>query len=476
MSKRRHNSFLAHPSPHNPRPTGRPGSRMIALSTVAGLILLAQTQAEQPHDASLARKHDTIEFTNKDVLHGHLIGGSSAHDILWRTPHAAGPITFTSTNIANIRIVHNTAGAPAESGDRILLTNGDALIGRITELNENDLVLETSYAGMIEINRSMIRAILAESLDGEIIYEGPSQLKGWTLGHANVDHPWVYRNHTLIAREPSTIGRDLALPDVALVEFEIYSPKPPRFRLDLYTDNVSAPRGNTYYFLITPTSIVLGRTNTGRGSHTLRASAGYRFREKITQRFQLFVNRAKAELSMYVNNAFVETWKDPEAFAGAGQGILFQAQGAGGLEIRNIMVMRWNGILPEPLVVSAITDKDEIRFKNADLASGDIEGIDARQLTLKTQFASITTPLSRIKRVDFASRTGKRARFMHDDVRAYFRRDGYITLQLRAIKDGRLHGYSENTGEVSIALGALRAIRFNIYNDLTHPEFDQLLF
>jgi len=179
---------------------------------------------------------------------------------------------------------------------------------------------------------------------------------------------------------------------------------------------------------------------------------------------------------MYVNFSFVVTWSVAEAFDVVGDGILFQAQGAGGLEIRNIMVMRWNGILPEPLAVSAITDEDEIRFKNADLASGNIESIESRQLTLKTQFTSITTPLSRIKRVDFATRTGKRARFMRDDVRAYFRRDGYITLQLRAIKDGRLHGYSENIGEVSIELGSLRAIRFNIYDDLTHPEFDQLLF
>lgn len=439
-------------------------------------LLFGQAQAEEARSSELDLKHDTIEFTNKDVLHGRLIGGSSAREIRWRTPHATGDITFTPTNIASIRVVHGADMAPAESGDRVLLTNGDSLIGRITQLNGKHLLLETSYAGLIEINRSMVRAILTESMVGEIVYEGPAQMKGWTLGVASVDHPWVYRNHTFIAREPSTIGRDLDLPEVALIEFEAYSPKPLRFRLDLYTDMIDAPRGNTYYFLVTPTSIVLGRSNSGRGSHTIRASAGYRFRAKVTHRFQLFVNKGKAEISLHVNNAFIETWKDPESFAGGGNGMLFQSQAAGGLEIRNILVTRWNGILPEPLVISAMTDEDEIRFKNADLASGVIEHIEARQLTLKTQFASITTPLSRIKRIDFASRNGVRARFMPDDVRAYFRRDGYITLQLHSIKDSHLHGYSENVGEISVSLGALRAIRFNIYDDLTHPEFDPLLF
>ena len=62
---------------------------------------------------------------------------------------------------------------------KIELTNGDAFLGKVIHLDQDQLKLETWYAGTMQIERPMIKAIYPSSGQKLAIYEGPGSVDDW---------------------------------------------------------------------------------------------------------------------------------------------------------------------------------------------------------------------------------------------------------------------------------------------------------
>lgn len=89
-------------------------------------------------------------------------------------------------------------------------------------------------------------------------------------------------------------------------------------------------------------------------------------------------------------------------------------------------------------------------------------------MTVETEYTPIRIPLSRIKSLSLGE-IGEQPRMYEQDVRAWFHDGGHITLKLESFKDGKITGFSQAFGDISIDLNAFSKIDFHIY-DPKHKE------
>src|SRR6202008_3358985 len=108
---------------------------------------------------------------------------------------------------------------------RLYLLNDDELEGRLTSCDAEKVLLDTWYGGLLTIPRKVVRAIIPVSSNKAVVYEGPTGLEGWIAGKmANaIANPgnWRYKNGAFYATRPASLARDLKLPDVANIEFDL---------------------------------------------------------------------------------------------------------------------------------------------------------------------------------------------------------------------------------------------------------------
>ena len=97
-----------------------------------------------------------------------------------------------------------------------------------------------------------------------------------------------------------------------------------------------------------------------------------------------------------------------------------------------------------------------------------------------TPYATMDIPIERIGAIYFGAGTSERARRYAGDVELFFPNRQRLTIKIRKLEDGRLEGFSENFGDLTLNLFAFVGMRFNLYehedsrqNDfLSHPAFE----
>lgn len=170
-----------------------------------------------------ATAQDTLSFLNKDQLHGILLGIDQDSGLRWQSPEAHDPIVFKTGQVSQIKLESHKAANAAKSAQRIGLTNGDEFPGDIVSLDDKTLVLDTWYAGRLSIPRAMLQRITPLSDADSSIYEGPTGLEqdGWVVGRMGGGRSWSFHDGALVGTNYGTIGRDMKLPDMSDIEFDV---------------------------------------------------------------------------------------------------------------------------------------------------------------------------------------------------------------------------------------------------------------
>ncbi|NOY75686.1 MAG: hypothetical protein GXP32_07820, partial [Kiritimatiellaeota bacterium] len=127
-------------------------------------------------------------------------------------------------------------------------------------------------------------------------------------------------------------------------------------------------------------------------------------------------------------------------------------------------VAKWNGRAPGEKSDST-AKKDIIEFVNDDKVTGKLKSMDAKLAVFETDYAPLKVPVSRIKRINFASGSRGRARRNKSDARCVYAKGGHVTLDISTIADGKILGESENFGKASLDLKAFKKVELNIYDD-----------
>jgi hypothetical protein len=425
---------------------------------------------------------DLLELLNKDKLHGTMLGITAGeYGLKWKHGSVEKPMDFNLASAGSVALAPRKSAPGTPPTAAIYLSNGDMLPGNVVSLDNEKLVVDTGYAGRLNINRLMIKAISPNIGVSSLVYEGPGALSDWTTARSGRRNQaqWTCKNGVLAAMQDYPIGRYIeGMPDVVDIQFEAaWRNNYPSFYFMFYTENIQEQR-NGYMLQVSGNSIYLQRYTPENGSSNLGGSENYegfnngRMRQA---RFNLLVDKNKKTFSLLINGVLVKQWTETANFAGRGNGISFRPSNHGDLRISRIRIAQWDGRLPE--VGGGSSDKgtkeDLVRFVNNDKVSGQLKSIANGVAKLETSYATMDVPLARVAEIVTATEKSERARKNKEDIRATFTEKGVLTLQLLRIEKDEIKGKSENFGEITLPLGVLRSLDFNIYQERKPAEDDE---
>jgi hypothetical protein len=296
-------------------------------------------------------------------------------------------------------------------------------------------------------------------------YAGPTSMEEWK-GDGN-RNAWSYKKGALYGVESGTIGRDVKLPDVANIEFDLAWRGQLYFNLGFgFDDYKQIYKSSGYTVQFSHSSIYLQRYRVRQGSSGYVGSnvEMQELQRKTKMRCSIRVSKPQKLVVLYIDGKLVKQWNESEEWTAKGPGLILISQGQGQLRVSDISVTGWDGRLDSDPGAAA-KDADLIRLGNGDKVSGTVKKLVGGQIAFQTSFAEMNVPAERIAVMEFASQKSERARRQRNDVRAFFPDGASVTLALDKMDEQDLVGSTENclAGKVTAVVGAFQRIRFNIY-------------
>lgn len=404
---------------------------------------------------------DTLSFLNKDQLHGILLGIDKDTALRWQSPEAHDPIVFKTGQVSQIRLDSHKAHAAAKSAQLVGLTNGDQFPGNVVSLDDKALVLDTWYAGRLSIPRAMLRHITPLSDTSASLYEGPAGLDGWTVGRMGGGRSWAFRDGALVGTNYGTIGRDVKLPDMSNIEFDVMLRGNSQFSIGIYSDRADN-FGNCYMLQLSNGYTELQRYSRNGGSNDLGSTQLQNSMRRDKSHIQLRTNKDKKSIWLSVDDKMVKEWTDSADFNGGGGNIIFSCQPGTFVKISNIKVTKWDGKFDDSTAAGQKSTDDSVELANEDKVTGRLESIQDGKAKFASAYAELNIPLERVEQIDLATAHSEQPKQMPADVRAYFPEGGSVTMQLTQWDAKGCTGSSPNFGTASFSPDAFAKILFNL--------------
>ncbi len=161
-------------------------------------------------------------FLNKDQLHGYLLSIDQGAGLRWQSTEAQDPILFNLGQVSEIKLDSHKAPAGAKSADLVTLTNGDRVSRQHRVARRKATRPRHMVRGPARHPARNAPPHHAAGDFGVAIYEGPDRPR--RLGHSphfGGRRGWVFRDGSFITATYGTIGRDMHLPDMSDIEFDL---------------------------------------------------------------------------------------------------------------------------------------------------------------------------------------------------------------------------------------------------------------
>lgn len=410
-------------------------------------------------------QYDMLRFAGRDILRGKLISLQPDKFLLWSHPDSEKPIEFKYANLREISLSGKHPVPPSGTAN-IRLTNGDIIKGSIVKLDAQNLIVKTWYAGEMKVVRKMLKEIIPSTVSSGI-YEGPNDIKEWTIENQRDGKKVDVVNKTLVIPGNTAAGRDMKLPDLAKIEFDMSFTPNSNVSIFLYGDQIARHQGNSYIMNISSNYIYMQRYSRNEGSNNIGQGECRKLMEKRLSHFVILVNKKQKSFTIIVNGAMMQQMTDSSnEFCGKGTIMSFYNSGSFmPLKIKNLAVSKWDGRIPNTAADAEESSTDNIIFANEDKVTGKLKSINDGQITFETEFASLAIPLERAKNIRISKEGTQVAKRNVNDIRIFFSNDEYLTTDLIKISDGRIIGKSENFGSGDFLLNAFRKITLNIYEE-----------
>lgn len=460
----------------SPRPTHMHAGQLTTIAAVFLCFALAHSGLGKPSEAKLL-------MTNGDRLSGTPTFNVEQQELSLEAYYLSVPATLPLSNVLSIELENkNTQQAP-DPYTRIQLhprnqeTAGDTLLGELKELTNESIIIDTRYGESITLKRSMVQSLDIVS-QGRGQYHGPNSLEEWELPAEDKVKPWTLRSNQLVAegQDRAIIGKDIGLHKKTHLSFDLSWDKYPNFSAILYSGNVTSldPKA-CYKISFDNYSASMSTFINGRETRDNRQRFADRIRSS-NARFELFIDSETGVALVYIDGKqaciLQSTNPNPE---GLGTGMSFVSQTTNRTSISNIKISPWSGIRADnPDATSKelpagnaagqqAQHPHNIILLNGDVVPGTVVIIENGRMLVETEHTPIHIPVSNIQSISLGDKREEPKKYK-GDVRAWFCHGGFITLRMASIKDNKLHGYSQATGDVSIDMGALSRIDLNIYS------------
>jgi hypothetical protein len=417
---------------------------------------------------------DSIAFRNGDSLNGTLQLIDAEGGIGWRHPDALELIEFLPGTVSEIQLGYRAPATFSSTNTcRIHLANQDELEGNLIFCDTNQVVLETWYAGKIEIPRNRIQFITPRPSVRPPVFDGLTGVEGWTMGKVAPAVPnagdWQYKNGAFYATRSASIARNLKLPDMASIQFDLNWKGLLYMAIALYTDYLhpisltakdSEPDFGGFYSLqlYNYAANLLPVTKQDPLRYLEQASIPSMI-QKNKIHLEIRVDKAKHLIALLADGVLVKQWIDKDEFVGTGTGMRFVHQGQGSVKLSNLRVTEWDGQFEEKPTNSPDSKQDLAKLQNGDKALGDLLTI----LDGKVTFAipggtTLDIPLNRVKLLEMAGLKTVRAKDDPADIQAFFRNGGSVTLRLEKWDEQEVVGINPNLGKVVFKSSAFERI------------------
>ena len=439
---------------------------------------------------------EAVYMLNGDIISGKFLRFDPKVGLVWEAKNIKPAIQIDPAGIDRVTFARAT---PAQSGlSRVLLANGNSIPGQIDLLDDKRVVMSKTPAGRIEFNRSHLKSITpATTGSGRVVYAGPVSGKEWVFGtskKANGNVPFAQRKDLPFAARPpgngkfafnadaitstgsgATAGREVEFPEKALIEFDLDWSTQGRnssyfsLNVNLFTDNLKSPsNGNAYSLKLSQTGANLARQSK-EGEDFVSDRLGPNARVNLTgigarARFSLRANKKTRAFFLSINGVQVANWKDKEAFAGKGKGLLFSSRAPYPIKISNIRISEWNGSKPVAVTgVNASPKQDTIRLVNDDTVTGTITRIEDGKIRIKSSFGEVSVPWSKSGLVQFAagSEGYSNQKLQKGLARATLQGAGNLDFRIISWQEEKLEVESPVFGRVTLNGAMVESINFN---------------
>ena len=424
----------------------------------------AEAAEEEPGAAESA---GILRFFNGDTLHGELQMVDGMRTVRWNHQEARTVIEFSPTNISSIELKSPANAPPRRRGNCLVrLTNQDELLADLTSLDRDGLVVETWYAGQLKIPRPMVQSILPLLSRPNSIYEGPTGLKGWQMVVSDNDSGqqkgWRFAKGAFLAERPCSAGRDVKLPKLANIEFDLAWRGSLEFGIAFYIDSFKQEPCDGYALQLNEATAALQSMRKDGNSTQLGNAEIPELATKSKSHFSIRINQEQKSISLLHEDMLVKQWKERGEFVGKGTGLAFIQEGQGLVKLSNIRVSDWDGKFDDQPAPPAPGKEDLVKLANNDKVSGSLESIKDNKLSFVTPFATLDVPLQRVSRIDLAGESARHATNGPGAVRVEFAERGWVTFELERWDERQALGTSPNFGKMKFDPSAFVMIQFNL--------------
>ncbi|MGA2175282.1 MAG: hypothetical protein ABSH38_09905 [Verrucomicrobiota bacterium] len=444
----------------------------IAAGLAALFVAVAPGRA-QPAAQALA---DSLVFRNGDVLYGKLLAIQPRSVVRWQHPDAAEPIDFSPESIAQIDFpAHKALASPANDSCRITCANGDALNGSLVAGDRDTVTLETWYAGKLKLPRKALQSVVFTPR-APVFFAGIEGLEGWTQGNAvkafaGEAGEWTYRNGAFYADKPASIARDLKLPDVAEIQFDLAWKGMLNLAIAFYTDSLQpilltakddGPDFGGFYSLRFNSTVFISLMPI-RKKEPLRSLGDVivpSLNQKDRVHVDLRVSKPDHRLVLFFDGTLVKEWNDPGGFVGAGTGVRFVQNVGSAIKLGNLRVAQWNGVLDEGAAAPPDGSRDTVSLESGVKITGDIEAIADGQLSVHTTSGTVEVPLAKATGIEFARLAGEPFKSAANTVHATFVQGGAVTMELLSWRPDAVVVASPDFGKASFDPAAFSRLKF----------------
>jgi len=444
--------------------------RITLLFTIACLPLRAEDQA-------------VVRFVNGDQLTGSPLVVDHQR-VVWDSSLIERPIPFQRDMLLDISLpVQTPELAPTDHEAVVTLNKGGIIRGQLAQVTENVIVLDTWYAGRLEINRLMAANVQIEPSD-VVIYRGPSSLKDWKITPR--PDAWKYENFSFISSGGGSVSRGDLLTDQCAVSFDVeWNSDAASYKVVIFADD-SEERGSAsgYEFSMQRGGMVLRNLRTQSFIGTTQSTV---MAQSHRARIGIKASRTTGKIAFYVNDRIVDMWTDPDIDRSRlGKILRFSAERRASLKISGIRIAEWSGIIDDPppprdanrpmfglgrldsvqpaQPPPAKESEGRMKLANGDSLVGKVTTITDGKVTIDTTLGSVTLPVSRLRTISLPDTAKEEAIARNGDVRAWFADGSHIVFDFIGSDETTITGRSQNFGTATFRRDAFQKIEFNIYD------------
>jgi len=416
---------------------------------------------------------DVLRFLNGDQLHGelNLIGRNG---LIWQHGHVEEPMRFGRDIVKDVELNGPFPDANFRMLTRVSLTNGDDYRGTVVEMDKERLVLETPYGGELELAAEMIRELSLSTEQARILYQGPTGRDDFVISESV---NWTSKNNALYfsGSEP---GEVLGLPfhefpDLASVEFDLEWKGDSMGLLFFFWADQPKDQGERHLLMFQRDFVRFARRTKSLEEQNY-GIVSLQSVQRVGKKYsvQLFLNRTKREVYLFLNGEEVKKFTSIEDEAVTGGALSFRVtSGSGPIKLSHLLVRESEGKFEAAGKKDAVTE-DLVLLSNGDSLSGQVLSIQKNVLRIQTDSAELPISISRVSTIRFAQDTRTEPRQRATDVHIFFQNDERITLDLEQWEKRTLRGRSETAGGITLDTRYVSKVSFYPYDDPTVTEHD----